>query len=137
MARSSWFFASLALSGCITANVVDLESGADKIELDRNRPPNCDLVADVHGESRSEDEKEARKGAENDIRNQTMAVGGDHVVVEHEQNHREGTSPFTKVFLVGKALRCNPPEEENDKKKGDESKGEGSEGEGSDGDEAK
>jgi hypothetical protein len=99
---------SLAATGCVVRDVVVLEPEGKKIKLVReaDKPIDCDVVAGVSGTSRAQDEKEALKGAENDLRNEAAAYEANFVVVEIERTKQAGTGPYREVFLSGKALNC-------------------------------
>ncbi len=107
------FVAPLLLSGCVLRNVVALEPQGKKIKLvhEADKPLDCDVLADVNGTSRSEDEKKAIKGAENDIRNHAAEYqGANFVVVETQRTRHAGTGPYMEAFLAGKSLKCITPE---------------------------
>jgi hypothetical protein len=103
-----WLVVSFILSGCVLQNIPALEPEGKKIKLVReaDKPLDCEVVADVSGTARAEDEKEAIKGAENDIRNKAAEYEANFAVVEIERSHNAGTGPYKEVFLGGKALKC-------------------------------
>src|SRR5690606_1367526 len=96
------------VAGCVLSNVVALEPEGKKIKLVReaDKPIDCEPVASISGTSRAEEEKEARKGAENDLRNQASEYDANYAVVETERTRKAGTSPYQEVFLGGKAMKC-------------------------------
>lgn len=99
---------ALVATGCVVRDVVALEPEGKKIKLVReaDKPIDCDVVANVSGSSRAQDEKDALKGAENDLRNEASAYDANFVVVEVERTKQAGTGPYKEVFLGGKALNC-------------------------------
>jgi len=105
---TAWLVVSFVLSGCVLQNVPELEPEGKKIKLVReaDKPLDCEVVADISGTARAEDEKEAKKGAENDIRNRAAQYEANFAVVEVERSHRAGTGPYKEVFLGGKATNC-------------------------------
>ena len=103
-----WLVVSFILSGCVLQNVPALEPEGKKIKLVReaDKPLDCEVVADVSGTARADSEKEALKGAENDIRNKAAEYEANFAVVEIERSRNAGTGPYKEVFLGGKALNC-------------------------------
>ena len=99
---------SLVATGCVVRDVVLLEPEGKQIKLVReaDKPVDCDVIASVAGSSRAQSEKEALKGAENDLRNEAGAYEANFVVVEIERTKQAGTGPYKEVFLSGKALNC-------------------------------
>lgn len=114
LTRSAVFLIPLVMVGCVLRDVPVLEPEGKKIKLVRegDKPIDCDVVASVSGTSRAQDEKEALKGAENDIRNKASEYEANFVVVEVERAKQAGTGPYKEVFLSGKALNCVTPEME-------------------------
>jgi len=114
LTRFAVFLIPLVAVGCVLRDVAVLEPEGKKIKLVReaDKPVDCDVVADVSGTSRAQDEKEALKGAENDIRNKASQYEANFVVVEVERTKQAGTGPYKEVFLGGKALSCVTPEME-------------------------
>ena len=96
------------LGGCVLSNVVALEPEGKRIKLvhEADKPIDCEPVASISGLSKSEDVKEARKGAENDMRNKAGEYDANFAVVETQRTRRAGTSPYHEVFLGGKAMKC-------------------------------
>lgn len=114
LTRFAVFLIPLVAVGCVLRDVPVLEPAGKKIKLVReaDKPIDCDTVADVSGTSRAQNEKEAQKGAENDIRNKAAEYEANFVVVEIERTKQAGTGPYKEVFLSGKALTCVTPEME-------------------------
>lgn len=106
--RLALVLVSMMVSGCVLSNVVALEPEGKKIKLVResDKPVNCEPVASISGTSRAEDEKEAKKGAENDMRNKAAQYDANFAVVERERTRKAGTGPYQEVFLGGKAMKC-------------------------------
>ncbi|HEY6722616.1 MAG TPA: DUF4156 domain-containing protein [Polyangiaceae bacterium] len=121
LTRFAVFLIPLVAVGCVLRDVPVLEPEGKKIKLVReaDKPVDCDAVADVSGTSRAQDEKEARKGAENDIRNKAAQYEANFVVVEVERTKQAGTGPYKEVFLGGKAMSCVTPEMEAAQEKAD------------------
>lgn len=121
LTRFAVFLIPLVAVGCVLRDVPVLEPAGKKIKLVResDKPIDCDAVADVSGTSRAQDEKEARKGAENDIRNKASEYEANFVVVEVERTKQAGTGPYKEVFLGGKAMNCVTPEMEAAREKAD------------------
>lgn len=87
------------------------EAAAIKVVKEDDKPFRCDVLADVHGTSRSEDKDKARHGAENDMKNQAaMLKGANYVLVEIDRNKHIGTTQVNEAFLAGKALKCKDPD---------------------------
>ena len=65
--KPALFVVSIVLPGCL-ANVVALEPKAESVKVvhESDKPLRCDVLGKINGQSRSDDEKEARQGAEND-----------------------------------------------------------------------
>lgn len=111
--KRALFIVSIALPGCF-ANVVPLEPKAESIKVvhDSDKPLRCDVLGKITGQSRSDDEKEARKGAENDFRNHAAELKANFAFIEAERSGPVGTSSQHDVFIGGKALRCQTEEME-------------------------
>jgi hypothetical protein len=107
------------IAGCVLRNVVALEPAGKKIKLVReaDKPINCEPVASISGTSRAEKEKEARRGAENDMRNRAGQYDANFAVVETERTRQAGTGPYKEVFLGGKAMKCLTLEMEIEREK--------------------
>ena len=70
MLKKALFVGLVVLPGCLD-NVAVLEPKAESVKVVRetDKPLRCDVLGKISGTSRSDDEKAARKGAENDFRN--------------------------------------------------------------------
>lgn len=107
------------LPACLD-NVAVLEPKAESIKVVRetDKPLRCDVLGKITGTSRSDDEKAARKGAENDFRNHAAELNANFAFIEAERSGPVGTSSQHDVFIGGKALRCLTEEmEEAEEKK--------------------
>jgi fused signal recognition particle receptor len=106
----------LALSflcyGCLFSNVVELDPAAKSVRVIRegDRPFDCDYLGKIHGTSRAATDKEALKGAENDLRNRAAELKANFALIETQRTGRAGTSSSRDAFLGGKALYCRTPE---------------------------
>jgi hypothetical protein len=111
--KPALFVVSSVLSGCL-ANVVALEPKAKEIKVvhESDKPLRCDVLGKITGQSRSDDEKEARQGAENDFRNHAAELNANFAFIEAERSGPVGTSSQHDVFIGGKALRCQTEEME-------------------------
>jgi hypothetical protein len=119
MLKKSLFVVSAVLSGCFN-NVAVLEPNAQSIKVVRetDKPLRCDVLGKISGTSRSDDQKEARTGAENDFRNHAAELKANFAFIEAERSGPVGTSSQHDVFIGGKALRCQTEEmEEAEEKK--------------------
>lgn len=98
------------LAACsVVDNVPVLEPEGKKIKLVResDKPINCENIGDVAGEARASDEKEAIKGAENQMRNEAGRYPSANFAVVEVESVREGRAGGGKeVLLSGKALKC-------------------------------
>src|SRR5687768_13959695 len=90
---------ALVATGCVVSDVVALEPEGKKIKLVRaaDKPIDCDVVASVSGSSRAQGEKDALRGAENDLRNEASAYDANFVVVEVERIKQAGTGPYKEA----------------------------------------
>jgi hypothetical protein len=77
----------------------------------------CQVLGKISGTSRSDDEKEARQGAENDFRNHAAELKANFAFIEAERSGPVGTSSQHDVFIGGKALRCQTEEMEEAEEK--------------------
>jgi hypothetical protein len=111
--KRALFVVSIALPGCF-ANVVALEPKAQAVKVvhESDKPLHCDVLGKITGQSRSNDEKAARQGAENDFRNQAAELNANFAFIEAERSGPVGTSSQHDVFIGGKALRCQTEEME-------------------------
>lgn len=118
MLKKALFVTSLVLSGCF-ANVVALEPKAESVKVvhDSDKPLHCDVLGKINGTSRSDDEKEARAGAENDFRNHAAELKANFALIEAERSGPVGTSSQHDVFIGGKALHCQTEEMEEAEEK--------------------
>jgi hypothetical protein len=98
---------SVVLPGCLS-NTVALAPEAKSVTLVResDRPLHCKVLGKITGSSRSSDEKLAKEGAENDLRNHAAELKANYALVESENGGRVGTSNERDAFLGGKALLC-------------------------------
>ena len=118
MLKKALFVVSVVLPGCL-ANVVALEPQAEGIKVvhESDKPLRCEVLAKISGTSRSDDEKAARTGAENDFRNHAAELKANFAFIEAERSGPVGTSSQHDVFIGGKALHCQTEEmEEADEK---------------------
>jgi hypothetical protein len=107
------FWLAIVAGGCVQENMVELkpEAAAIKAVKEDDKPFRCEVLADVHGTSRSPDKDKARQGAENDIKNQAASIkGANYVLVEIDRNKHIGTTEVNEAFLGGKALKCKEPD---------------------------
>ena len=106
--RLALVLVSTFMTSCVLSNVVALEPEGKRIKLVRaaDKPIDCEPVASISGLSKAEDVKDARKGAENDMRNKAGEYDANFAVVETERTRQAGTSPYQEVFLGGKAMKC-------------------------------
>jgi hypothetical protein len=111
--KRALFVVSIVLPGCF-ANVVPLEPKAQGVKVvhESDKPLHCEVAGKITGQSRSDDEKEARQGAENDFRNQAAELKANFAFIEAERSGPVGTSSQHDVFIGGKALRCQTEERE-------------------------
>ena len=109
--KRALFIVSIALPGCF-ANVATLQPQAEAVKVvhESDKPLRCDVLGKITGESRSDDEKKARQGAENDFRNQAAALKANFAFIEAERSGPVGTSSQHDVFIGGKALHCQTEE---------------------------
>jgi len=102
------------VSGCLFGSVKDLDPEARNVKVVREstKPLHCKSLGNISGKSSSEDEKAARAGAENDLRNNAARLNANFALIEAERSNRVGTSSVREVFLGGEALECKTPEME-------------------------
>jgi hypothetical protein len=118
--ESTLFVVALALSGCVFNSVAKLESKAENVTIvhDTDKPVDCKPLGKITGTSHADDEKSARKGAENDFRNQAAALKGNFALVENTRGGPIGTTSQREVVINGRALHCNTLEmQQEDEKK--------------------
>jgi hypothetical protein len=118
MLKKALFVVSVVLPGCLN-NVAVLEPQAESIKVvhDSDKPLRCDVLGKISGSSRSDNEKEARTGAENDFRNHAAELKANFAFIEAERSGPVGTSSQHDVFIGGKALRCQTEEMEEAEEK--------------------
>lgn len=111
--KPALFVVSLVLPGCL-ANVVALEPQAQGVKVvhESDKPLRCDVLGKITGQSRSDNEKEARQGAENDFRNHAAELKANFAFIEAERSGPVGTSSQHDAFIGGKALHCQTEEME-------------------------
>lgn len=111
--RRPWLTVPLLVTACFS-NVVVLSPKAEGVKIVResDKPLHCEVRGKISGTSRSADEKEARTGAENDIRNKAAELDANFALVEAERHGPVGTSSQQDYFLGGKALLCQTEEME-------------------------
>jgi hypothetical protein len=108
------FALPLLISGCVFDSVTKLEPEAKNITLvnEVDRPTNCKVLGKIQGSSRSSDVKKARKGAENEFRNQALEMNANYAMIENDRGGHVGTTSQQEVVLSGKALKCKTLEME-------------------------
>ena len=113
MLKKALCLVSIVLPGCFN-NVAVLEPKAESIKVvhESDKPLRCDVLGKISGTSRSDDQKEARTGAENDFRNHAAELKANFAFIEAERSGPVGTSSQHDVFIGGKALRCQTEEME-------------------------
>jgi hypothetical protein len=118
MLKKALVVVSVVLPGCF-ANVAVLEPKAAGIKVvhESDKPLRCQVLGKISGTSRSDDEKEARQGAENDFRNHAAELKANFAFIEAERSGPVGTSSQHDVFIGGKALRCQTEEMEEAEEK--------------------
>jgi len=118
MLKKALFVGLVVLPGCLD-NVAVLEPKAESVKVVRetDKPLRCDVLGKISGTSRSDDEKAARKGAENDFRNHAAELKANFAFIEAERSGPVGTSSQHDVFIGGKALRCLTEEMEEAEEK--------------------
>lgn len=118
MLKKALVVVSVVLPGCF-ANVAVLEPKAAGIKVvhESDKPLRCQVLGKISGSSRSDDEKEARQGAENDFRNHAAELKANFAFIEAERSGPVGTSSQHDVFIGGKALRCQTEEMEEAEEK--------------------
>ena len=114
------FVACALLQGCFSS-VVTLSPKAASVTLvrDSERPLHCKFLAKINGTSRSSEEKTARDGAENDLRNHAADLNANFAVAEVERPSRVGTSTEQDAFVGGTAQLCQTEAMEDAQEKAD------------------
>jgi hypothetical protein len=123
MSPNTMVLLALALSGCLMNSVVSLEPEGKRVTLVRetDRPGQCKVLGKIQGTSHSDDQKAARKGAQNDFRNQAAELKANFAVVESERAGVRGTTSQHQVVIGGKAMFCQTLEmDEADEKRREE-----------------
>jgi hypothetical protein len=115
--RKNALFLALPLTlfpGCVFDSVTKLEPEAEHITLvnEVDRPTNCKVLGKIQGSSRSSETKQARKGAENEFRNQALKLKANYALIENDRGGHVGTTTQQEVVLNGKALYCKTLEME-------------------------
>jgi hypothetical protein len=89
-------------------SITKLDPEASKVELvpETEKPNECKFLGKIHGSSHADDEKVAKKGAENEVRNKTAALKGNFAIVESTRGGRVGTTSQREVVINGKAYFC-------------------------------
>ena len=118
--KRALFVLSALLPGCLSS-VVTLEPKAASVTLVREseRPLHCKFLGKINGASRSSDEKQARAGAENDLRNHAADLKANFAVIEVERTGRVGTSTQEDAFVGGTAQLCQTEAMEDAQDKAD------------------
>jgi len=99
---------ALMTAGCMFNSVTKLDPKAANVELvhETDKPVDCKFLGKITGKSHADDEKEARKGAENDLRNQASKLKANYALVENQRGGPVGTTSQREVVINGKALFC-------------------------------
>lgn len=99
---------ALTLQGCLINSVTKLDPAASKVEVvpETEKPSECKFLGKITGRSHASDEKEARKGAENELRNKTAELKGNFAIIENVRGGRVGTTSQQDVVINGKAYDC-------------------------------
>jgi hypothetical protein len=92
---------ALTLQGCLINGVTKLNAQGSKVELvsETDKPSECTFLGKVTGTSNDDDAEQAKKGAENDLRNKAAALKGNFAVVENVRGKRD-------IVINGKAYDC-------------------------------
>jgi hypothetical protein len=119
--KRALFVVSALLPACL-GSVVTLSPKAESVTLvhESDRPLHCKFLGKINGSSRSSDEKEARQGAENDLRNHAADLKANFAFAEVERTGRVGTSSEQDAFASGSALLCQTEAMEDAQEKADE-----------------
>ena len=118
--KRALFVVSVLLPAC--GSVVALSPKAASVTLvhESDRPLHCKFLGKINGSSRSSDEKEARQGAENDLRNRAADLKANFAFAEVERIGRVGTSSEQDAFVAGSALLCQTEAMEDAQEKANE-----------------
>src|SRR5512145_1877938 len=100
---------ALALQGCLINSVTKLNPEGSKVQLvpETEKPSECKFLGKINGTSHADEEKLAKQGAENELRNKAAALKGNFAVVENVRGGRVGTTSQREVVVNGKAYFCN------------------------------
>jgi hypothetical protein len=118
--KRALFIVSALLPACLSS-VVSLEPKAASVTLvhEGDRPLHCKFLGKINGTSRNSEEKVARQGAENDLRNHAAELNANFAVVEVERTSRVGTSEQQDAFVGGTAQLCQTEAMEDAQEKAD------------------
>lgn len=97
--------------GCMNS-VVALQPAGKRVVVVREttKPSHCKVLGKIQGSSHASDDKEARKGAENDFRNRAAELEANYAVIESQRSGLRGTTSQRQVVIGGKALFCQTVE---------------------------
>ncbi|HET9956285.1 MAG TPA: DUF4156 domain-containing protein [Polyangiaceae bacterium] len=101
-----------ASQGCVFGSSVALSPEAKHVQIvhESDRPLDCENRGKISGRAHASDEKEAKKNAENEFRNQAADLKANFAYVEAERSGPRGTSSQREVFIGGQALFCRTEE---------------------------
>jgi hypothetical protein len=104
---------AFALQGCLMNSVTKVNPEGSKVQLvnETEKPSECKFLGKINGSSHADDEKVAKTGAENEMRNKTAALKGNFAVVETTRGGRIGTTSQRDVVINGKAYFCKTLDE--------------------------
>ncbi|MGC4092563.1 MAG: DUF4156 domain-containing protein [Polyangiaceae bacterium] len=110
---------ALLSAGCVFNSVTKLDPKAANVELVRetDKPVDCKFLGKIMGRSHADTEKEARKGAENEMRNQTAKLKGNYALIENTRGGPVGTTSQREVVINGRALYCKTLEMQQEEEK--------------------
>lgn len=96
------------LSACVFNSVAKLDPKAEGVVVVRetDKPTDCRYLGKIMGRSHADDEKQARQGAENDLRNQAAKLKANFALIESQRGGPVGTTSQREVVINGKALSC-------------------------------
>lgn len=94
--------------GCVFNSVAKLDPKAESVVVvhETDKPTDCKYLGKIVGRSHADSEKEARKGAENDLRNQAAKLKGNFALIENQRGGPVGTTSQREVVMNGKAMFC-------------------------------
>ncbi|MGE5783997.1 MAG: DUF4156 domain-containing protein [Myxococcales bacterium] len=95
-------------SACFFNSVTKLDAEAKHVHLvtDTDKPSECKFLGKITATSHADDEKLARQGAENELRNRAAELRGNFAVIEQARGGRIGTTSQREVVINGKAYHC-------------------------------